>query len=108
MDLLRITPAWIKPALGVATALTMAAPFAPSALSCEQHQTQPLKDGSPLKEPITQFVPENHKGMVCMAIAPQCMTKKQWEAHYFSQSNEIESKSCCDALGRPDPNAAVE
>ena len=35
MDLLRITPAWIKHALGVATALTMAAPFAPSALSCE-------------------------------------------------------------------------
>ena len=106
MDLLRITPAWIKHALGVATALTMAAPFAPSALSCEQHQTQTQKDELPLKEQTTQFVPEDHKGMVCMAIAPQCMTKKQWAAHCLSQSNPIESKSCRDALDRPDPNPA--
>ena len=106
MDLLRITPAWIKHALGVATALTMAAPFAPSALSCEQHQTQTQKDELPLKEQTTQFVPEDHKGMVCMAIAPQCMTKKQWAAHCLSQSNPIESKSCRDALDRPDPYPA--
>ncbi len=106
MDLLHIPSGWIKPALGVATALTMAAPFAPAALACEQHQAQPLQDRSPLKEQTTQFVPEDHKGMVCMAIAPQCMTKKQWAAHCLSQSNPIESKSCRDALDRPDPNPA--
>ena len=65
-------------------------------------------DELPLKEQTTQFVPENHKGMVYMAIAPQCMTKKQWAAHCLSQNNPNKSKSCCDALGRPDPNAAVE
>ena len=37
MNLTHILPGWIKPALGVATALTMAAAFAPSALACEQH-----------------------------------------------------------------------
>ena len=106
MDLMPIPPGWIKPALGVATALTMAAAFSPSALAFEQHQAQPLQDGSPLKEQTTQFVPEDHKGMVCMAIAPQCMTKKQWAAHCLSQSNPIESKSCRDALDRSDPNTA--
>jgi len=67
------------PALGVATdlTLTMATPFVPSALSWEQHQAQTQKDELPLKEQTTQFVPENHKGVVCMAKAPQCMTKKQ-------------------------------
>lgn len=84
MDLLHIPLGWFKPALGMATALTMAAPFAPAALACEQHQAQPLQNGTPLKEQTTQFVPENHKGMVCMAIAPQCMTKKQWAAHCHS------------------------
>ena len=76
MDLLPIPPGWIKPALGVATALTMAASFAPSAFSCEQHQAQMQKDELPLQEQTTQFVPEDHKGAVCMAIAPQSMTKK--------------------------------
>ena len=106
MDLPHIPSGWINAALGVATALTMAAPFAPSASACEQHQGQPLQSESPLKEQTTQFVPEDHKGMVCMAIAPQCMTKKQWAAHCLSQSNPIESKSCRDALDRPDPNPA--
>ncbi len=104
MDLLHIPLGWIKPALSVAASLTMAAPFATSAFSCELHQPQQLKDGTPLKEQTTQFVPEDHKGMVCMAIAPQCMTKKQWAAHCLSQNNAIESKSCRDALDRPDPN----
>ena len=106
MDLLPITPGWIKPALGVTTALTIGAAFAPSALACEQHQAQPLHDGTALKEQTTQFVPEDHKGMVCMAIAPQCMTKTQWAAHCLSQNNPIETKSCRDALDRPDPNPA--
>ena len=112
MDLLHIPPGWFKPALGMAIALTMAAPFAPAALACEQHQSQPLQDRSPLKEQTTQFVPEDHKGMVCAAWAPQCMTKKKWAAHCLSQSNPIEqmnpieSKSCRDALDRPDPNPA--
>ena len=104
MDLLRITPAWIKPALGVATALTMAAPFAPSALSCEQHQAQTQKDELPLKEQTTQFVPEDHKGVVCMAMAPQCMTKKQWAAYCLSETNLMASKSCRDALDQSAPN----
>ena len=105
MDLLRITTAWIKPVLGVAIALTMAAPFAPSALSCEQHQAQTQKDELPLKEQSTQFVPEDHKGIVCMAVAPQCMTKRQWAAHCLSKSNGIESKSCRDALDQSAPNS---
>ena len=104
MDLLRITTAWMKPALGVATALTMAAPFAPSALSCEQHQTQTQKDELPLKEQTTQFVPEDHKGVVCMAMAPQCMTKKQWAAYCLSETNLMASKSCRDALDQSAPN----
>ena len=98
MDLLHIPIGWIKPALSVAAALTMAAPFATSVVSCELHQPQPVKDASPLKEQTTQFVPEDHKGIVCMAIAPQCMTKRQWAAHCLSQSNGIESKSCREAL----------
>ena len=106
MDLLPTPTGWIKPALGVATALTMGAAFAPSALACEQHQAQPLQDGTAIKEQTTKFVPEDHKGMVCMAIAPQCMTKTQWAAHCLSQSNPIETKSCRDALVRPDPNPA--
>ena len=106
MDLPPIALGWLSPALNVAAALTMAAPLATSAFSCELHQPQPLKNGSRLKEQTTQFVPEDHKGMVCMAIAPQCMTKKQWAAHCLSQSNPIESKSCRDALDRPDPNPA--
>jgi hypothetical protein len=104
MDLLRITTAWMKPALGVATALTMAAPFAPSALSCEQDQTQTQKDKLPLKEQTTQFVPEDHKGVVCMAVAPQCMTKKQWAAYCLSETNLMTSKSCRDALDQSAPN----
>ena len=104
MDHLHIPLGWIKPALTMAAALTMGAPFATSAWSCELHQSQPLKDESTLKEQTTQFVPEDHKGMVCMAIAPQCMTKKQWAAHCLSQSQGIESKSCRDALDRPNPN----
>lgn len=104
MDLLLITPAWIKPALGVATALTMAAPFAPSALSSEQHQTQTQKDELPLKEQTTQFVPEDHKGVVCMAMAPQCMTNKQWAAYCLSETNLMASKSCRDALDLSAPN----
>ncbi|QNJ25095.1 hypothetical protein SynSYN20_00753 [Synechococcus sp. SYN20] len=116
MVLLHIPPGWFKPALGVATALTMAAPFAPSALACEQHQAKPLQIGSPLKEQTTQFVPEDHKGMVCMAIAPQCMTKKQWAAHCLSnkdgsanlvpnsKSKLIDSQSCRDALDESAPN----
>ena len=106
MDFFHIPSGWIKPALRLAAAFTIAATFAPSALACELHQPQSLKDGSPLKETITQFVPQNHKGMVCMAIAPQCMTKKQWAAHCLSQSNPNKSKSCRDALDRPDPNPA--
>ncbi|MDA7677045.1 hypothetical protein N8563_00845 [bacterium] len=37
---------------------------------------------------------------------PQCMTKKQWAAHCLSQNNPNKSKSCRDALDRPDPNPA--
>ncbi len=117
MDLLHIPPGWLKPALGVATALTMAALFAPTALACEQHKAQPLQDGPPLKEKTTQFVPEDHKGMVCMAIAPQCMTKKQWANYCLSNKNGfanlvpnsesklIDSQSCRDALEESAPNA---
>ena len=119
MDLLHIPPGWFKPALGMATALTMAAPFAPTALACEQHKAQPLQDGPPLKEQTTQFVPEDHTGMVCMAIAPQCMTKKQWAAPCLSnkdgsaslvpnsKSNLIDSQSCRDALEESAPKADV-
>ncbi len=91
MDLPPIPLGLIKPALKVAAALSMAAPFAPSAMATQT-------------EKPTQFVPEGHKGMVCMAIAPQCMTKKQWAAYCLSQSDLRESKSCRDALGQPDPN----
>ena len=93
MDLPPMPLEWIKASLGMAAALSMAAPFAPSAMATQT-------------EKPTQFVPEGHKGMVCMAIAPQCMTKKQWAAHCLSQSNPIASKSCRDALDRPDPNPA--
>ncbi len=103
MDLLHITAGLIKTSLGMAAALTMAAPFAQSAWACEQHQAQPLQDESLLKEQTTQFVPEDHTGIVCVAWAPQCMTKKQWATHCLRQSNPIESKSCRDALDRPDP-----
>ena len=103
MDLPHIPPGWLKPALGVATALTMAAPFAPSALACEQHQAQPQKDELPLKGQTTQFVPEDHKGVVCMAMAPQCMTKKKWAAYCLSETNLMASKSCRDALDQSAP-----
>ncbi len=95
---------WIKASLGVAAALSMAAPFAPSAMATQT-------------EKPTQFVPEGHKGMVCMAIAPQCMTKKQWAAHCLSNKNGsanlvpnsksklIDSQSCRDALDQSAPNA---
>ena len=119
MDLPPIALGWLRPALNVAAALTMAAPLATSAFSGELHHPQPLKYGSLLKEQTTQFVPEDHKGMVCMAIAPQCMTKKQWAAHCLSnkdgsaslvpnsKSNLIDSQSCRDALEESAPNADV-
>ena len=104
MDLPPIPLGWIKPALKVAAALSMAVAFVPSAISSERPQPHPLLEGSTQTEKSTQFVPEGHKGMVCMAIAPQCMTKKQWAAYCLSQSDLRESKSCRDALGQPDPN----
>ena len=116
MDLPPIALGWLRPALNVAAALTMAAPLATSAFSGELHHPQPLKDGSLLKEQTTQFVPEDHKGMVCMAIAPQCMTKKQWAAHCLSnkdgsanlvpnsKSKLIDSQSCKDAFDESAPN----
>ena len=118
---------WLQPGLNLATtlattlatALTIAAPMAPSALSNELPLAQHLNDGSTLQEETTQFVPEDHKGIVCMALAPQCMTKKQWAAFCLSQSNGssnllangmdpetnlMESKSCRDALDRSAPD----
>ena len=92
MDLQPMPLGWIKASLSVATALSMAASFAPSAMATQT-------------EKPTQFVPEGHKGMVCLAIAPQCMTKKQWAAYCLSQSDLIEAKSCRDALDRRDPNS---
>ena len=116
-----ITRGWLKPSLKLAatlaTALTISVPMAPSALSSEPPEAQPLQNGMPLKEQTTQFVPEVYKGMVCMAIAPQCMTKKQWAAHCLSnkdgsanlvpKSKLIDSQSCRDALDQSAPNADV-
>ena len=123
MNLPHIALGWLKPSLNLAatlaTALTIAAPMAASALSSEPPQAQQLNDGAPLQEETTQFVPENHTGIVCMALAPQCMTKKQWAAFCLSQSNGspnllangmepetnlMESKSCRDALDRSAPD----
>ncbi len=114
---------WLQPGLNLATtlatALTIAAPMAPSALSNELPLAQHVNDGAPLQEETTQSVPEDHKGIVCMALAPQCMTKKQWAAFCLSQSNGspnllangmepetnwMESKSCRDALDRSVPD----
>ena len=119
MNLPHIALGWLKPSLNLATALTIAVPMAASALSSEPPQAQQLNDGEPLPEETTQFVPENHTGIVCMALAPQCMTKKQWAAFCLSQSNGspnllangmepetnlMESKSCRDALDRSAPD----
>ena len=123
MNLPHIALGWLQPSLNLAatlaTAVTIAAPMAPSALSNELPLAQQLNDGVPLQEETTQFVPENHKGIVCMALAPQCMTKKQWAAFCISQSNGspnllangmdpetnlMESKSCRDALDRSAPD----
>ncbi len=123
MNLPHIALGSLKPSLNLAatlaTALTIAAPMAPSALSNELPLGQHLKNGTPLQEETTQFVPEDHKGIVCMALAPQCMTKKQWAAFCLSQSNGapnllanemepetnlMESKSCRDALDRSAPD----
>ena len=123
MNLPHIALGWLKPSLNLAatlaTAVTIAAPMAPSALSSELPLAQHLNDGVPLQEETTQFVPEDHKGIVCMALAPQCMTKKQWAAFCISKSNGspnllgngmdpetnlMESKSCRDALDRSAPD----
>ena len=123
MNLPHIALGWLQPSLNLAatlaTAVTIATPMAPSALSNELPLAQQLNDGVPLQEETTQFVPEDHKGIVCMALAPQCMTKKQWAAFCISQSNGspnllangmdpetnlMESKSCRDALDRSAPD----
>ena len=50
----------------------------------------------------TVFVSPDHRGPVCRAIAPQCMTKHQWASvclkHKQINSNYIYPQSCIDAL----------
>ena len=53
----------------------------------------------------TRFLPDEHRGPACRALAPQCMTKKQW-ANYcrksYPQANAAAMpQSCRDALGPP-------
>jgi len=104
MDLPPLALGWLKPALNVAAILTIAAPMATSAVSSEVPQSQTLNEGATPKQESTQFVPEDHKGVVCMAMAPQCMTKKQWAAYCLSETNLMASKSCRDALDQSAPN----
>ena len=53
----------------------------------------------------TVFLPDDHRGPVCRAFAPQCMTKKQWASHCrktYPQANpSAMPQSCRDALGLP-------
>ena len=53
----------------------------------------------------TRFLPDEHRGPACRALAPQCMTKKQW-ANYcrksYPQANAAAMpQSCRVALGLP-------
>ena len=59
----------------------------------------------PLPEPPTRFLPENHKGVACMALIPSCMTRAQWselcQGRKKQDPNYAFPKSCRDALGLP-------
>ena len=53
----------------------------------------------------TRFLPDEHRGPACRALAPECMTKKQW-ANYCRKSYPHANaaampQSCSDALGLP-------
>ena len=114
MDDSPVVRSLLRPALCLAAVLSLwTAPMATSAPSNDL--TQPRTKVESSKKESTQFVPEDHKGMVCMALAPQCMTKKQWAAYCLSQSKEgsildpdqasslLTSKSCRDALEDSEP-----
>jgi len=68
----------------------------------------PLQAGLLLSPPVrahsgsTVFVSPNHRGNVCRALAPQCMTKRQWAKVYLSNKqtnrNYIYPQSCLDAI----------
>ena len=53
----------------------------------------------------TRFLPENHKGVACMALIPSCMTRAQWselcQGRKKQDPNYEFPKSCRDALGLP-------
>lgn len=50
----------------------------------------------------TMFLPDDHRGPVCTAFAPQCMTKRQWASYCrktYTQANpSAMPQSCWDAL----------
>ena len=53
----------------------------------------------------TRFLPENHKGVACMALIPSCMKRSQWAQVCKGRQQENPNyefpKSCRDALGLP-------
>ena len=63
----------------------------------------------------TVFLPDDHRGPVCTAFAPQCMTKKQWAKYCrktYPQANPAAMpESCRDALdshGHPIPEPPTQ
>ena len=50
-------------------------------------------------ESPTRFLPDDHRGPACLALAPSCMTRRQWAKVCKSRNYYVLPKSCRDALG---------